>query len=401
MANHQASEQMIGYVYQIRYALYLLLESDDVESNISIEKFDDIAFTNESGLDNTFIQLKHHTKNYGNLTNSSVDIWRTLNAWINEIRKNARLLDTTKFLIITTAQAPASSASSLLTTNKIKRDTESAFELLKQVAEKSTNASNSGYYKNFIDNISDISKKLVNNIYIIDNSSNVTDTSEKIKKILRYSCEHEHINSVFERLEGWWTNKSIEALSSPVPIYVNPRQIQSLIVNICREYSSDNLPIDIGDFDIDNLNNSSYEDRLFYEQLRLIKASDRKLNIVLRDYIRAFEQRSKWVRDDLLYINELDRYETRLVEEWEHCYTNMLDEIENNETQLNDVQIKYGRLLLKEIEDKDIRIRERCSEPFIMRGSYHMLADQLRVGWHADFKNRLTKLVGIEVVSNE
>ena len=54
---------------------------------------------------------------------------------------------------------------------------------------------------------------------------------------------------------------------------------------------------------------------------------------------------------------------------------------------------KLGRQLLNQIESKDIRVRERCSEPFIMRGSYHMLADQFKIGWHADFKNRLKYLL--------
>ena len=29
MPNHQASEQMLGYLYQVRYALALLLENDN------------------------------------------------------------------------------------------------------------------------------------------------------------------------------------------------------------------------------------------------------------------------------------------------------------------------------------------------------------------------------------
>ena len=46
MTSHQASEQMIGYLYQARYALYLLLNNDDEQSEISIEKFDDVSFGN-------------------------------------------------------------------------------------------------------------------------------------------------------------------------------------------------------------------------------------------------------------------------------------------------------------------------------------------------------------------
>ena len=44
MSNHQATEQMLGYLYQIRYALALLLKNDNPDYQISIEKFDDVAF---------------------------------------------------------------------------------------------------------------------------------------------------------------------------------------------------------------------------------------------------------------------------------------------------------------------------------------------------------------------
>lgn len=45
------------------------------------------------------------------------------------------------------------------------------------------------------------------------------------------------------------------------------------------------------------------------------------------------------------------------------------------------------------IEKRDIRIRPKCQEAFVMRGSYHILANQLRVGWHKDFYERLRQLI--------
>ena len=56
-------------------------------------------------------------------------------------------------------------------------------------------------------------------------------------------------------------------------------------------------------------------------------------------------------------------------------------------------KIEEGRRLFSDIEKKDIRIRPKCQEAFVMRGSYHMLANQLKVGWHIDFYDRLKKLL--------
>ena len=54
---------------------------------------------------------------------------------------------------------------------------------------------------------------------------------------------------------------------------------------------------------------------------------------------------------------------------------------------------KEGRQLFSDIEKRDIRIRPKCQEAFIMRGSYHILANQLKIGWHDDFFDRLKQLL--------
>ena len=59
MLTHQASEQMLGYLYQVRYALALLLDNTNSNCQISIEKFDDVAFSNDD-IPAQLIQLKRY-----------------------------------------------------------------------------------------------------------------------------------------------------------------------------------------------------------------------------------------------------------------------------------------------------------------------------------------------------
>ena len=108
MVSHNAAGQMLGYLYQVRYALNLLMSSDDPSYQISIEKFDDIAFDKE-GTPVQLIQAKHHTTP-ASLTDVSTDLWRTLNVWFDAISADISLLDHTDFVIITTAGVPANSA---------------------------------------------------------------------------------------------------------------------------------------------------------------------------------------------------------------------------------------------------------------------------------------------------
>ncbi len=131
MVNHQASEQMIGYLYQVRYALNLLLKNDDEQAQISIEKFDDVAFS-EDDIPKLLIQLKHHVKHQGDLTNASTDMWRTLKVWIDAMKKSPNLIETTNFMIITTAFAPEDTAAYYLKDHE-DRNSQEAYQLLKSV----------------------------------------------------------------------------------------------------------------------------------------------------------------------------------------------------------------------------------------------------------------------------
>ena len=85
MSNHEASAQMNGYLYQVLYALLLLLENENLNYRISIEKFDDISFEDGYSL-REMIQTKHHSKP-GNLTDKSVDLWRTIKIYLSKSLK--------------------------------------------------------------------------------------------------------------------------------------------------------------------------------------------------------------------------------------------------------------------------------------------------------------------------
>jgi hypothetical protein len=123
----------------------------------------------------------------------------------------------------------------------------------------------------------------------------------------------------------------------------------------------------------------------------LSKAGEIRIWAAIRDYYRAFEQRSRWLRDDLLVVGDLTNYERRLVEEWELVFAAVKDEI--GVEAADAAKEEAARKVLQWAEITSIPIRPRVTEPFVTRGSLHMLADQLRVGWHSEFRERLGHLL--------
>ena len=338
MPNHQASEQMLGYLYQVRYALALLLENDNSDCQISIEKFDDVAFSKDD-IPIQLIQLKHHIQHQGNLADASTDMWRTIKVWLDAISETPDILDGTNFLIITTATAPIDSAAFLLKKDS-NRNPDTAYEKLKTVCFSSVNQAHQRYYDAFREAGEDTVKQLIRQIYIIDCASNIIDVEKDILKHIRYSCIPKHQKMIYERLEGWWFKKAIDALCCDTPVFVNQNQVRSFIVSVSQEYADDNLPIDILDIDDLQESNFSANEKIFHEQLKLICLGNHRMQLALRDYYRAFRQRASWVRNDLLYVNELGQYEQRLIDEWEHAFAAMEETLSETNNATEEEKVK-------------------------------------------------------------
>ena len=394
MSSQEAQAQMLGYLYQVRCALMLLIESATPSLKLVIEKFDDVSFENDSN-PVAMVQLKHHIGRAGNLTDRSPDLWRTIKIWVDAVEDNPVLLEKSRFVIITTAKAPQDSIASLLKMGDDGRDAEKAFIGLRKVASSQTSEINASSYKAFIALNEDRARLLVNSIYVFDEESNIFECKSRIKRLLRFSCQPKYEDILFERLEGWWCNKCISLLSNKSLDGVTQSDLRYEIVKITNEFRDDNLPIDVEFDDIDEKAEKEHSAELFCKQLGLISCKRRRIIGAIEDFCKASSQRAKWIDNCLVVPDELEHYEERLIDEWSHEWSAMSDELgdESGEAEKQ----KEGRQLLTEIMRKDVRIRQGRDEPFVMRGTYHILANSLKIGWHIDY----LQLCSEEVEKNE
>lgn len=378
VTSHEAAPQMIGYLYQMRYALYILLTSEDPNYKISIEKFDDIAFDDGFSV-KEMIQTKHHV-NPGSLKDNSVDLWKTIKVWLDHVAEDPDSLQDCRFLLITTETAMEDSAASFL--KRIDRDVEHAIQLLRDEAEKHNNKSLELAYNTFLSSEPALLVDLFNSVEIIDGAPSITDVEKRLRGLIRLSCLPQYEDQVLERVEGWWLQCAIKALCSPERTLFDYNTARNAVISVAQQFQPDNLPID--QWMIKDVPDAELEvdQRTFIQQLRLIQEPNNLLRRAIKNYYRAFQQRSSWIREDLLLPNELEDYERDLVDEWEQCGA-FYDEDED--------PVVQGKALYKELMNKNIRIRERCTEPFVMRGSYEMLSDRLEIGWHRDYLELLSE----------
>ncbi|MCL6572884.1 MAG: hypothetical protein K6T88_14570 [Bacillus sp. (in: Bacteria)] len=388
-----ADSSALGYYYQVRYALYLLLTvgMDEPNLELSIESLDDIVFA-KNGTAKELLQTKHHITP-GSLTDSSVDLWKSLRIWCTGILEGKYKPNETIFMIITTEKTSNCSATSYLRPHTSQsRNTNAALDILCKVASTSKNKKNEQAYITFLQLGKNKQRELLNNIYILDSSPNIKDIRNKIHKKLFLASRPQFINALYERLEGWWFDRVIRQLTNNNKDTISYIELATQINNISETFRQDNLPIDYFDSITPSESELQENERVFIKQLRLILLSQPRIQIAISDYYKAYMQRSRWVREELLLVDELEKYERRLIDEWRRVFLIMKEDLGENPTE-EEMQ-KEGKALFNMVDRSfNIHIRPKCTESYIMRGSYHILSNELNVGWHPDYVNRLKHLL--------
>ena len=390
---YSASSSVLGYLYQVRYALLEALHRLRKEQvfNVFIETLDDVIFEKE-GEPPELLQTKHHLKKAANLTDSSPDIWKTIRIWSEAVTRGT-VPEGTLFFLVTTAQASKGSAAHYLRSGA-SRNTENALQHFNSTADSSSNRDNYSAYQAYRSLNLDQRRQLLESTFIIDNVPHIRNLDSEFKQVVFFAVELRHLESFLQRLEGWWYRRVIKHLIDDSDKPILSEELNAETASLREQFKQDNLPID-DDVLSASVDASGYQKRLFVQQLQLIEIGNRRIYHAIRNYYRAFEQRSRWVREDLLLVGDLERYEDRLVEEWDVHFQQMQDDLGADATE--DAKKASARALYMWVETElHPQIRTGVTESFISRGSYQILSDAQRVGWHLEFKERLRHLLAPE-----
>ncbi len=389
-----AADSALGYLYQIRCALLWSLQRLPSEPvfDVSIELLDDVAFEAD-GAPKELLQTKLHKNSGANLTDASVDLWKTLRVWIAALNAGRANGKTVFYLVTTEQAAPGSIASHLKSAG---RNVEAALTKLERTAQTSSNQTNLPAYSAYLGLNSEKRKSLINCVFVIDNAPDVSDIDQLLKAEVFYASTREHQEAFLEYLEGWWFRRGLAQLQNfDSEDRISSEELEAQMADIRDQFRRESLPIadDLLNFKLDNETAESHGDFPFVQQVKLVTAHTTRITSAIQDYYRAFQQRSRWQRQELLFVGDLLNYEKRLVEEWELFFAAIEDRLG---TEARDEEKKAAaREVLSWVENGNIksRIKPEVSEPFITRGSLHILANELRVGWHPEFRLLLQHLM--------
>ena len=379
-----ASGSLAGYIYQCRLALLLGLQTVKKKPNgqISIEKFDDIAFDSDDHA-KCLVQAKHHIS-AKECTDSSVDVWKTLRIWIEDFKSGVITNADTRRLLITTAVAPEGSAISKLRPSANAADRQAALSGLRTIATSSTNQKTRIGRELFLSLTDEEAVLILQSIEVLDAAPNLPDVLDDIEGELRILAPS-HSDKVAEMLEGWWFKVVAKRLVGEEKAQIPLQDILRKANEIGAMYGPDGLPVTAPDELGDTAYDPSDEAQIYVRQMRLVQLPDSTIQRGVRDYYRAKAQRSKWAREGLLLDGEAAKYDAGLQDQWERRFEAECTEVADAD---DDGKRKVGRNVYHWANQQQVGFRN-VVEGWITAGSFQGLSDRLKVGWHPHFTDHL------------
>jgi len=375
-----------GYYFQARFALLEGLRFVYRESGIeiAIERFDDVSFEN-AGTPIERLQTKHHINRKGSLTDTSPDLWKTLRIWSEATKNDPSLPSRTRLALITTGLAPEGSAASQLRPEAAApgvRNPEAAAAALEKVAIDSKNKALGPAFAAFLSLAPAIRRSILDTAEVLDQSPTLATLDASLEDALRFLGPRGQIASAREQLEGWWFPRVFRALDAgngTIPIL----DLETKLDDIRELMRRDALPLDMEDAEPPAAELQALDEMNFVRQLQAVGTGDNRVEFAKRDYYRASTQRSKWARLSLLVDGEVSRFERMLVEEWEPRFHRMCDSLAAK-AKPGAVR-NAGQELYYWVETEARFPFRTVTARFISVGSYHILANDFRVGWHRDY----------------
>jgi hypothetical protein len=371
------------------------------ETSVLVEKDDDLEFVDEGGR-KTLGSLKHKAEGE-RLTDLSTDFWKSVRIWLTRYVDSGKIGSTHRFYLFTTNEVSETSfLKTFLPTEGVGLIEGHSLVAL---ADAALAASQSLSITKIADELHLLNEAeqvdFWRRIVIFDRTPRIDDIPKLIKDQHMRSIRRESRDAVYERLEGWWHDNVLALLTGKRVQAIFGYEVSDKLTDFADEYKADNLPITFrgkmpdGEVDTDN------DERLFVQQLRDIGISSSRIRNAILDYYRAFEQRSAWARENLLVSGELEEYEDRLEDEWSRYRDVVFEKLDPSSA--DDALREAGQRLyqwadLESGSNSTLRIRERVTEPYVVRGCFHILANIAptpRIYWHPFFLQRLRDVLAV------
>ncbi|MDF2621687.1 MAG: hypothetical protein K0S00_4346 [Xanthobacteraceae bacterium] len=392
MNAHSADASALGFLYQAQYALLRLWNETSFEAVIYLETLDDVVL--EANGQTILEQLKHSLSTKPDaITVASVNVWKTLKAWIDVLPDLD--LSKTSLHLVTVADISPTSPLKVLLDETGNRDKllialqEEAQRVIQERADAEAkgikplpHAKRAPGCEAFFKLSGDLQAEILSRVRLMPSQQNIRHIEDELAKRLTsvLAKDQPHVAAL---MVEWWNRQIIHAHCGKRDKAIHRFELVKRHMEIVADIEHDNLV----DYFAAELPPDTYRSHPMVEnQISLVGGTETWLQRAVTNEWRARESRSRWSTENPTWQERISKYDDRLAEEWSYKHADICEECGG---QSDEVKKSKGRELLRwsfyEAPDKIEYLTSSVTAPSYVRGTYHVLSIDGRVGWHPDY----------------
>jgi hypothetical protein len=389
-SDFSADTSILGFKYQLRYALLLLFQAQrtsGLDVSIDIERIDDIDVRSDDRV-TKLVQTKNTSTV---LTNSSAPFWKTIRIWSEAIRRGkVTLSDIQTFELVATSTGPTDDTAIVrrLQHGDATQKQIALTEMRILAAANRTQATLGAAYLAFFSLLPDQQAALVEKITVTTEAPSFDELDELITRQIVHGPPDKRV-AFSKVLFAHWDHLVECYLRSKSQTAIGWDVLQTLLHEISLQFEEDNLPTDFVGMLQEALPELSNDQRIFIQQLIEINANTSEKLRAQRTFLKASNLLAFWQRNLLVRPDEVTSHASRLIEECNIQHGVVIGNPLFASLTRKQIGLQVYLWALNTAPHLEAcRIRRKCIDLDVIRGSFHALADRRKLGWHPDWSTR-------------
>lgn len=392
---HSAEAAALGFYYQAFFALLTLLGQETDNAAVGIEQLDDVDLKVDGH--SLLFQLKHSISDAPPpISLKSKALWKTVKVWV-DILPELTLSETTLHLVTVAKLGPDSPLNALTGLASERTELVEAMALEAQrVLDARAAAAKSGKMLPHADRVDGCLAflalteterlNLMRRTVIQPGSFAVGAIENNVAGHLKLLPSDQR-PAVAMRLIEWWDRQIVYSLCGKRERVISRSELQHQVSAIVSDIEQDKL---LPDFELASPPNDYQPDGMLARQVQLVDGKTSDLSKAIREEWKAREQRAKWLNGSPAMAVTINDYDLVLEEHWSDRHCQMVEECaELDQEEKCQSGLKILRWTHEEAPGAVRPIAQGWNAAYYVRGSYQVLAIDLKVGWHADYAKLL------------
>jgi hypothetical protein len=373
--------QALGYSLQFTRMAAMLFESGP-GGLVSFEVFDDVGAESPDGT-RTFVQTKSALR--GNpLADGSVELWKTIANWVDAIRDQPRDSLKPRFVIYVSRPVTGSLAEKFhaaKTPEAAKAAIAEARQLLLGSMDGLPERSNLN---------PDLTEQLdrvllapleavtwVIQAFEIERGSG-SPQADFAQILQRHYVPANRLETVANYAAGWVKREVDKLLEQRKPAIIAWSDFEKEMTGFIRKVAERDILQSFAP-DPSPSDTARLLPRVFVQQLELIGLDFTDRLDAVSQFFKSSFDRTKWGESGDVHPSSLDDLDERLMQTWKHKKRRTFIEASEKD------EAAKGQILFSDCMLHQDKLEGADTPSHFIPGCFHLLADELRVGWHPDF----------------